>query len=243
MSLFNRGLNILEYSPEPDGGDSENKDTTEVVTKEVKDTSTETTKVTTKPDKTVTESTEKGTAPQTVKTETPSEEEEIEVTDDDYRLANKKMAIDHRRIKRENAGLSGQVESMQQDAEDAPVLRDENSKLKRENMILKLAGKHGLLPELLEPIEGTEEEVEKWIQTFTTPLPKSGSKPDEKPKKKIENESDIEEDDNEKRKRVIKKPSIPDVDDDRPEAKLNKLKSDTSDMTTKEKQAFLKKRI
>lgn len=101
-------------------------------------------------------------------------EPEVTVTDEDLAKATPKVAKEYRQVKRENVGLKATLESVQKDAEDAPVLRSEKVRLERENMLLTLAIDYGLDPNLLKPLTGTKEQIEDWIKKYTV-APKEGA--------------------------------------------------------------------
>lgn len=178
-------------------------------------------------------------APDPGKTETTPVEQGDEVTEDDVAKATPKVAADHRRVKRENAGLQSQVDSMQKAAEEAPVLREKVDTLERENLILRLAGKHGLDPNLLRPIKGTEDEIEKWISTYVADSPESAKTSTVEPTPSDDGGGNTKVDDENK----DEEPEIPKIDTDHPPSKGDGEKKDVSHLPMKEQAEYHRQRI
>lgn len=163
--------------------------------------------------------------------------------------ASAKVASENRTLKQENEGLRDRNETLQEVEKRAAKLDAENAAKDEIIVNLELASKWGFDPKMLEPINGTREEKEEWIRTFTAAPEKSGAAtdpsnpeppataprvaadPDKKPAEYSEGEPESQ--------RVVTR----EIDAGRPKSSDTKEFVDTKQMSTKEARKYLEDKI
>jgi len=158
--------------------------------------------------------------------------------DDDLTKASASVATKYRRVKQENAGLKDQIKTLSEVEEENEHLKAEIAKINENNVKLKLAGKYGVNPKMLQPIMGTEEEIETWLRenvglaTDDLAATKSDdSKKDDADKDKKSDKAD-KVDDADKTDKSTGDKQILDIDGKRPAS--SKDKASISDMSVEE---------
>ena len=235
MSLLSRGLNILDENQDTDGGSPDEQIPTKPEADKPAGDDDSGRVEDTKPTKPA------EPAPQAGRVEDSPKDEEID--EEVLQQASKKVEKKYRAIKREHAGLKGQYESIQKDAEEAPILRNQVAELKRENENLNLATKYGVGIDLLGGLSGDKEAKEKWLEKYLEP-PQSDSPPAEKPTKKTEESEPKKAEPVDDKGKVEDKPGgIPDIDADRPKPKADPEVPDLSSMTNAQQREYWKNKL
>lgn len=83
---------------------------------------------------------------------------------DDLTKASAVVAKKYRQAKAENVGLKGQVAVLSEVEEENERLKGELAKAEDANIKLELAGKYGVNPKMLDPIQGDKESLEVWLR-------------------------------------------------------------------------------
>ena len=162
-----------------------------------------------------------------------------DITEDDVAKATPKVARQYRTIKRENVGLQAELEESAKDIEEAPVLLEKVATLERENLILELAGLHGLNPDLLRPVKGTREEMEKWIMEFTEPgSPSTGAADAGKDAADAGKTGDDKTDDSAADEGKDEKADLPVIGDDHPKPKGEITPEELAGMSNEERAKY-----
>ena len=150
-------------------------------------------------------------------------------SDDEKTKASAKIAAESRKIKTENTGLKDQLGTLSEVDSENKELKSELAKQKDVNIKLRLAGKYGIKPSLLDMVQGTEEQLEEWLreniqadsakETDSKKASDNGTA-DKKSESKTDDDSKTDDKDKKSSDSDKEKSFKKDIDGDRPERSI-----------------------